>query len=73
MVDGGATLSYGIEPWTLMVSSRLVSSPLLFPSLWKTRPSSFASCVGQFVLLASLRSQVNPDNKITFPNVSPER
>ena len=34
---------------------------------------SFSSCVGQFVLLASLRSQVNPENKVDFPSVSPER
>ena len=33
----------------------------------------FASCVGQFVLTASLRSQVNPANKDEFKDVSPER
>jgi oligosaccharyltransferase complex subunit epsilon len=33
----------------------------------------FSSCVGQFVLTASLRSQVNPENKDTFKEVSPER
>lgn len=33
----------------------------------------FASNVGQFVLTASLRSQVNPDNKDEFKEVSPER
>ena len=33
----------------------------------------FSSCVGQFVLTASLRSQVNPENKETFKEVSPER
>ncbi|KAJ7283430.1 DAD/Ost2 [Mycena rebaudengoi] len=35
--------------------------------------SGFASTVGQFVLTASLRSQVNPENKIEFKDVSPER
>ncbi|KAK9896220.1 defender against death DAD protein [Cystobasidium minutum MCA 4210] len=34
---------------------------------------AFSSCVGQFVLLANLRSQVNPENMATYPNVSPER
>ena len=33
----------------------------------------FGSTVGQFVLTASLRSQVNPDNKDEFRDVSPER
>jgi oligosaccharyltransferase complex subunit epsilon len=33
----------------------------------------FASTVGQFVLAASLRSQVNPENKTQFKDVSPER
>jgi len=35
--------------------------------------SSFSSCVGQFVLTASLRSQVNPANSDEFKEVSPER
>ncbi|KAF9649328.1 defender against death DAD protein [Thelephora ganbajun] len=35
--------------------------------------AGFSSCVGQFVLTASLRSQVNPENKETFKEVSPER
>jgi hypothetical protein len=34
---------------------------------------SFSSNVGQFVLTASLRSQVNPENKNEFRDVSPER
>jgi len=34
---------------------------------------SFSSNVGQFVLTASLRSQVNPENKNEFKEVSPER
>jgi oligosaccharyltransferase complex subunit epsilon len=33
----------------------------------------FSSTVGQFVLAASLRSQVNPANKDEFKEVSPER
>lgn len=33
----------------------------------------FASSIGQFVLTASLRSQVNPENKNEFKEVSPER
>ncbi|GJN90749.1 hypothetical protein Rhopal_003763-T1 [Rhodotorula paludigena] len=33
----------------------------------------FAATVGQFVLLGALRIQCNPDNKSTFPSVSPER
>lgn len=33
----------------------------------------FASTIGQFVLTASLRSQVNPENKVHFASVSPER
>jgi len=33
----------------------------------------FSSNVGQFVLAASLRSQVNPENKDEFKDVSPER
>ncbi|KIK08427.1 hypothetical protein K443DRAFT_672445 [Laccaria amethystina LaAM-08-1] len=35
--------------------------------------SGFSSTVGQFVLVASLRSQVNPQNKDEFKDVSPER
>ncbi|KAG6900107.1 hypothetical protein C0993_002792 [Termitomyces sp. T159_Od127] len=35
--------------------------------------AGFASTVGQFVLTASLRSQVNPENKKEFKDVSPER
>ncbi|KAK7061397.1 Dolichyl-diphosphooligosaccharide--protein glycosyltransferase subunit OST2 [Favolaschia claudopus] len=35
--------------------------------------SGFGSTVGQFVLTASLRSQVNPQNKNEFKDVSPER
>jgi hypothetical protein len=34
---------------------------------------SFASAVGQFVLTASFRSQVNPANKASYQNLSPER
>ena len=34
---------------------------------------SFGSCVGQFVLAASLRAQVNPANRNEFKEVSPER
>ncbi|KAG6901885.1 hypothetical protein C0995_007010 [Termitomyces sp. Mi166 len=35
--------------------------------------AGFASTVGQFVLTASLRSQVNPENKNEFKEISPER
>ncbi|EKM80238.1 hypothetical protein AGABI1DRAFT_57815 [Agaricus bisporus var. burnettii JB137-S8] len=35
--------------------------------------AGFASTVGQFVLTASLRSQVNPVNQGEFKDVSPER
>jgi len=35
--------------------------------------AGFASCIGQFVLTASLRQQVNPENRSEFPDVSPER
>ncbi|GLB33465.1 putative essential subunit of the N-oligosaccharyl transferase (OST) complex [Lyophyllum shimeji] len=35
--------------------------------------AGFSSNVGQFVLTASLRSQVNPENKSEFKDVSPER
>ncbi|THV05348.1 defender against cell death 1 [Dendrothele bispora CBS 962.96] len=35
--------------------------------------AGFASTVGQFVLTASLRSQVNPENRSEFKEVSPER
>ncbi|PFH52546.1 hypothetical protein AMATHDRAFT_139628 [Amanita thiersii Skay4041] len=35
--------------------------------------AGFGSTVGQFVLTASLRSQVNPENKSEFKDVSPER
>ncbi|PIL36672.1 hypothetical protein GSI_00361 [Ganoderma sinense ZZ0214-1] len=35
--------------------------------------AGFASCVGQFVLTASLRAQVNPANRNEFKEVSPER
>ncbi|OSX60540.1 hypothetical protein POSPLADRAFT_1047960 [Postia placenta MAD-698-R-SB12] len=35
--------------------------------------AGFGSCVGQFVLTASLRSQVNPVNRAEFKDVSPER
>lgn len=41
--------------------------------LMLTFQSSFGSCVGQFVLTASLRSQVNPANRAEFKDVSPER
>jgi hypothetical protein len=37
------------------------------------RVFSFSSTVGQFVLTASLRSQVNPANQGEFKQVSPER
>ncbi|GAA6062735.1 hypothetical protein JCM10212_005938 [Sporobolomyces blumeae] len=33
----------------------------------------FAATVGQFVLCGALRIQANPENKTTFPTVSPER
>ncbi|KAH8105501.1 defender against cell death 1 [Cristinia sonorae] len=35
--------------------------------------AGFASNVGQFVLTASLRAQVNPQNRSEFKDVSPER
>ncbi|TFL00603.1 DAD/Ost2 [Pterulicium gracile] len=35
--------------------------------------AGFSSNVGQFVLTASLRSQVNPQNRTEFKDVSPER
>ncbi|EIW82472.1 defender against death DAD protein [Coniophora puteana RWD-64-598 SS2] len=35
--------------------------------------AGFSSCIGQFVLTASLRSQVNPENRSEFKDVSPER
>ncbi|KIY72877.1 defender against death DAD protein [Cylindrobasidium torrendii FP15055 ss-10] len=35
--------------------------------------AGFSSTVGQFVLTASLRSQVDPENKNEFKEVSPER
>ena len=35
--------------------------------------SGFASTVGQFVLLASLRTQANPINQATYEGISPER
>ncbi|KAG2148050.1 DAD/Ost2 [Suillus clintonianus] len=35
--------------------------------------AGFASSVGQFVLTASLRTQVNPENRSEFKEVSPER
>ncbi|KAF8520085.1 DAD/Ost2, partial [Gautieria morchelliformis] len=35
--------------------------------------AGFSSSVGQFVLTASLRSQVNPLNRSQFKDVSPER
>ncbi|OCH94322.1 defender against death DAD protein [Obba rivulosa] len=35
--------------------------------------AGFGSCVGQFVLTASLRTQVNPTNRSEFKDVSPER
>ncbi|KAH7344876.1 DAD/Ost2 [Rhizoctonia solani] len=35
--------------------------------------SGFGSTIGQFVLTASLRSQVNPENRTHFKDVSPER
>jgi len=33
----------------------------------------FAATVGQFVLCAALRIQANPENKETFPTISPDR
>ncbi|KAL6306705.1 defender against cell death 1 [Sparassis latifolia] len=35
--------------------------------------AGFGSCVGQFVLTASLRAQVDPANRTQFKEVSPER
>jgi len=35
--------------------------------------SGFASTIGQFVLTASLRSQVNPTNREQFKGISPQR
>ncbi|KAI0029531.1 oligosaccharyl transferase epsilon subunit [Vararia minispora EC-137] len=35
--------------------------------------AGFASSVGQFVLTASLRIQVNPENRTLYKTVSPER
>ena len=35
--------------------------------------AGFISCVASFVLAANLRIQVNPENKVDFPNISPER
>ncbi|KAI9736891.1 MAG: oligosaccharyltransferase complex subunit epsilon [Claussenomyces sp. TS43310] len=35
--------------------------------------SGFSATVGQFVLTASLRAQTNPENKVHFYSVSPER
>ncbi|KAI0092545.1 DAD family-domain-containing protein [Irpex rosettiformis] len=35
--------------------------------------AGFGSNVGQFVLTASLRAQVNPENRTVFKDVSPER
>ncbi|CAH7668404.1 defender against cell death 1 [Phakopsora pachyrhizi] len=35
--------------------------------------ASFSAHIGQFVLTASLRSQVNPQNSDIFESVSPER
>uniref|UniRef100_A0A915ITV5 Dolichyl-diphosphooligosaccharide--protein glycosyltransferase subunit DAD1 n=1 Tax=Romanomermis culicivorax TaxID=13658 RepID=A0A915ITV5_ROMCU len=35
--------------------------------------AGFISCVGSFILAASLRIQSNPQNKLQFPSVSPER
>jgi len=35
--------------------------------------AGFGSTVGQFVLAASLRAQVNPANRSEFKEVSPER
>ncbi|GAV99734.1 defender against cell death 1 [Lentinula edodes] len=35
--------------------------------------AGFSSTVGQFVLTASLRQQVNPENKVEFKEVSHER
>ncbi|KAL0580893.1 oligosaccharyltransferase complex subunit epsilon [Marasmius crinis-equi] len=35
--------------------------------------AGFSSTVGQFVLTASLRSQVNPENRMEFKDISPER
>ncbi|KAJ3723424.1 DAD family-domain-containing protein [Lentinula raphanica] len=35
--------------------------------------AGFSSTVGQFVLTASLRQQVNPENKLEFKEVSHER
>ncbi|KAH7100609.1 defender against death DAD protein [Auriculariales sp. MPI-PUGE-AT-0066] len=35
--------------------------------------AGFSSTIGQFVLTASLRSQVNPQNRDQFKSISPER
>jgi hypothetical protein len=42
-------------------------------SVLTTSVRRFASTVGQFVLTASLRAQVNPENRAEFKEVSPER
>lgn len=46
---------------------------LLLFSVCNTSSYSFASTVGQFVLLASLRIQANRANEKDFPSVTPER
>lgn len=48
-------------------------SPLVLTALLMYAADSFGSTIGQFVLTASLRSQVNPENRAHFKDVSPER
>jgi len=60
-------------PFNAFLAGYELKSLFIFCHANGGRCSSFSSCVGQFVLTASLRSQVNPANSEEFKEVSPER
>lgn len=60
-------------PYNAFLAGWVFAFVLIRKSKLTMHTTSFSSTVGQFVLAASLRSQVNPDNKDEFKEVSPER
>ena len=88
-VSNSSTLSYSSWCFLALYNSHIVSwfPTSLIMHFWLGKHSSFflaecvgyidlyrfASTVGQFVLAASFRSQVNPGNKDEFKDISPEQ
>lgn len=60
-------------PFNAFLAGYVVMPIIVLLSMSSLMLDSFGSCVGQFVLTASLRSQVNPVNRSEFKDISPER